>query len=286
MPAADTLSYCGAQVRRYDHDRFLTSLFAPSDRREALFAIHAFNLEVAKTREVVTEPMLGQIRLQWWRDSIAGLYEGEVRRHEVIDPLAAAVRRHGLSRQHFEQLIDAREADLTDTAPPTLPDLLAYAENTTAPLNRLSLETLGVRECSGAAAAHAAATPVGIAWALTGLIRAVPFHARQRRVYLPTQVVEEVAVEMGELFELHPHDGLARAVKRLADSAWEHLRMARALRADVPRAALPALLPATLAESHLRQLRRVDYNVFDARVQEGHPLRQAKLMWQFMRGRY
>src|SRR5512135_1463257 len=86
MAAIDTLSPCGQRVRHYDHDRYLTCLFAPDDRREALFAIFAFNHEVAKTREVVREPILGQIRLQWWRDSIAALYAGEVRRHEVIEP--------------------------------------------------------------------------------------------------------------------------------------------------------------------------------------------------------
>ena len=64
------LSYCGQEVRKYDKDRFLTALFAPADRREALFALYAFNLEIAKTREVVTEPVLGQIRLQWWYDAI------------------------------------------------------------------------------------------------------------------------------------------------------------------------------------------------------------------------
>jgi len=90
------LSYCGQEVRKYDNDRFLTCLFAPADRREALFALYAFNLEIAKTREVVTEPILGQIRLQWWHDSIGEVYEGGGRRHEVLQPLADAIRRFDL----------------------------------------------------------------------------------------------------------------------------------------------------------------------------------------------
>ncbi len=282
MTAANGLSYCARQVRDFDRDRFLTVLFAPPDRREALFAVYAFNLEVAKTREVVTEPMLGRMRLQWWHDAIDGLYAGRVPAHEVLAPLAEAVDRFALSRGHFERVIAAREADLTEAAPPTLADLERYAEDTTAPLTALALEALGVRD----GAAHRAAAPAGIAWALTGLMRAVPFHARQRRVYLPTKVVEEVAVDMGELFELRPHAALARAVERIAARARQRLTEARALRRAVPRAAVPALLPATLADSHLAALRRAGHDPFDARVQMGPPWRQARVMLNAALGRY
>ena len=71
MAGPETLSYCAQEVRRHDRARYLSSLFAPDERREDLFALYAFNLEVAKTAEVVSEPMLGQIRLQWWREAIA-----------------------------------------------------------------------------------------------------------------------------------------------------------------------------------------------------------------------
>src|SRR3546814_4864622 len=104
MMASARLSYCAAQLHRYDPDRFLTVLFAPQDRRESLFAIYAFNLEIAKTREVVSEAMLGHIRLQWWRDSIAHIYAGRPPRHAVVQPLADAVARYGLSREHFARL--------------------------------------------------------------------------------------------------------------------------------------------------------------------------------------
>ncbi|HEY0836196.1 MAG TPA: squalene/phytoene synthase family protein, partial [Azospirillum sp.] len=181
------LSYCGQQVRKYDNDRFLTCLFAPADRRDHLFALYAFNLEVAKTREVVSEPLLGQMRLQWWRDSIGAVYgEGALPQHEVVRPVAAAVEAHGLTRGHFDTLIDAREADLDDEPPASLECLVNYAEVTATPLVRLALEVLGVR---GDAAADAA-RHAGIAHALTGILRAVPFHARQGRVMLPADRLE------------------------------------------------------------------------------------------------
>ena len=85
------LSSLGAFVRRYDRDRYLTALFAPADRRQALMALYAFNYEIAKTREVVREPVLGRIRLRWWRENLDAVYAGkEVRPHEVATPLSIA----------------------------------------------------------------------------------------------------------------------------------------------------------------------------------------------------
>ncbi|MEJ2028057.1 MAG: squalene/phytoene synthase family protein, partial [Limibacillus sp.] len=81
MALAEDYNYCAAEVRRFDHDRYLSLLLAAEPLRRSLLAIYAFNLEIARTAESVSEPMIGQIRLQWWRDSIEGLYGGAPRRH-------------------------------------------------------------------------------------------------------------------------------------------------------------------------------------------------------------
>ena len=176
--SGEGLSYCAQELRARDRDRFLACLFAPAEQREALFALYAFNLEVAKTAEVVSEPMLGQIRLQWWREALDQAYgAGPLRKHQVAAPLGAAIRAHGLERADFERLIDAREADLDPAPPADLAGLERYAADTSATLQGLALAILGVADD----AAEAAARQVGIAWALTGLLRAVPFHARQKR---------------------------------------------------------------------------------------------------------
>ena len=70
------LSLCAQEVRRHDWDRYLFTLFAPADVREDLFTILAFNTEIARIPDMVSEPLLGQIRLQWWQDSINKIYEG------------------------------------------------------------------------------------------------------------------------------------------------------------------------------------------------------------------
>jgi len=284
MAVDDMLSACGRLVRRYDHDRYLTVLFAPEDRREALFALYAFNLEVAKTREAVSEPLLGQIRLQWWRDSLAGIAAGAARRHEVVTPLAEAVHRFGLDRQLMEALIDARERDLAldDQPIADLDDLEAYARATNGPLYRLALQVLGVE----GEAAHAAAEEVGVAWALTGLTRAVPFHARHKRLFLPRSLLEREGADVGDVFELRSPPGLHSAARAVADRARTRLDEARSRRRQVPRQATPALLSGRLADGYLRRLAQAGHDPFDPRVREGHPLRHAGLILAALRGRY
>ena len=277
-----TLSYCAVQVRAHDRDRYLTATLAPADRREALFALYAFNLEIARTREVISEPMVGQIRLQWWREAIDGVYEDDPRAHEVVRPLAAAVRDYNLTRAHFERLIDAREFDLGDTPPENLDELTGYAEATSSSVMQLALEILG----AGSEAAKDAAHHAGIAWALSGLLRAVVFHARAKRQYLPADLMHEAGADPNDLFELRGSPALAEVARRIADRAREHLRRARLLRREVPRAALPALLPGTLAGMYLRRMDRLGYDLFTQPIAIGQPARQFRLMRAAVFGRY
>ncbi len=280
--AVSAPSYCADQVRRFDHDRYLTCLFAPAERRQDLFALYAFNLEVAKTAEVVSEAPLGQMRLQWWRDAIDGIYAGRPTRHEVVAPLAEAVRRHGLDRGAFERLIEAREFDLDEAPPETLCALEDYAEATSAGLVHLALRVLGAQGREAATAGR----PVGIAWALVGLLRAVPFHAGQKRLYLPRDLGEAAGLKVGDLFELRSTPALRGVVGQVADRAAAHLGEARALGTGVPKQALPALLPATLASQALATLEKAGYDPFDAGVPAPHPGRVWRLWWVSLRRRY
>lgn len=270
-------------LRRQDRDRFLASLFVPADRREAVIALYAFNQEVAKTREVVTEPLLGRIRLQWWREAIGEAYGGgPVRAHEVMTPLADAIRKHRVGRERLDALIDARELDLADEPPATLASLEDYGAATAGGLQCLVLEALGVRD----AASTDAAREVGIAYALVGLIRAIPFHARARRHYVPTEVARETGLELETLFDLRPSAALAAAVDRLAGRAAEHLTGARARRSQLPKAALPALLPARIASGYLRDIESVRGNVFDPRLAARGSRSALRLAWGAAMRRY
>jgi len=265
-----------------DHDRFLCALFAPEAEREDLFALYAFNQEVARIREAVSEPLIGQMRLQWWRDTMDAIYAGDAPRHHVALGLAEAVRRHDLTRAHFDRLIEARSGDLDDHAPPDTAALVTYAEETSATLTALSLEILGQRD----GAAGEAGRNVGIAWALTGLLRSVPFHAGARRLYLPASLTREMGLDVAELFRRRSSPALAAVVCEIAQEARRYLSEARRLAPAVPRGALPALLPATLADGYLKRLSRGGFDPFDERVQAAPVGLLVRLAFNAYRGRY
>jgi phytoene synthase len=271
-----TLSFCADQARRLDRDRFLCALFAPEERREALFALLAFNAEVARVRESVSEPLLGSVRLQWWRETIAAIYGGVPPAHMVATELAGAIRTYGLSRDYFERLLDAREFDLTDAVPEDLPALLAYAEATSAGLNMLFLEVLETGEGSRAAAEEAG-RDVGIAWALAGLLRAVPFHAKAGRLYLPKSLLNREGVTKSDVFAGRAPSGLAAVVHEIVDVGRRHLARARGRERSAPGWARPALLPGVLASSYLSGIERVGYNPFLFRNERGGFRRQLRL---------
>jgi phytoene synthase len=273
-----------AELRRHDRDRYQTALFAPGERRDALFALYAFNYEVARIREYVREPMLGLMRLQWWRDALDEIYAGkQPRRHEVATPLGAAIVEHRLSKAHFTVLLDARTLDMAEAPPESLVALEDYVAATAGTLNLLALEVLGVGDARAAEAARAA----GIAYALAGLLTAVPFHAQQRRLYLPPELTNRHDVDLERsLFALKPSPALATAARDITARAWHHLDKARQPRSAIPRAAMPVLLQSVLAERRLKQLDAAGHNVFDPRLAAEDTLQSLRLTWASLRGVY
>lgn len=256
---AQTLSHLALDVRKHDRDRFVTALFAPAAKREALFALYAFNAELARVRELVSEPLLGEMRLQWWRDAIEKFYSGGYLAHPVAEGLAAAIRAHQLSRGLFDRLIDARAADLLNGPPADLAALEAYADGTSATVVALAAEILGARGAATAPAIRHA----GIGWALVGLLRAYPFHAAAGRIYLPADLLARHGVDAGELRAGKRPSGLTGVIEAMAAAARHHLTRARRARRDVPRAARPALLVCAMGRVYLNRLRMRGYDTGD-----------------------
>jgi NADH dehydrogenase [ubiquinone] 1 alpha subcomplex assembly factor 6 len=277
------LSPAAALVRQHDRDRFQTALFAPDKDREPLFALYAFNYEIARVREGVREPMLGQIRLQWWREAIDAAYAGAPpRRHDIAEAVTAAIRQKGLSRAPFDRLIDTRERDLDDAPFATLAALEDYAEGTSAALIALALEALD----AATPAAQAAGRHVGIAYALAGLLRAMPLHARARRSFIPGELVAETGLDPSDYAALRTTPSLRLVAEAIAQAARRHLMAARALRGAVPRAALPALLPGRIADQALRHLERAGFDPFSEAALRPAPLQSWRLAYAALRRRF
>ncbi|WP_395017559.1 squalene/phytoene synthase family protein [Dongia sp.] len=261
------IEYCLAQIRRYDRDRTLTVLAAPRAAAADLAVLYAFNLEITLVRDSVTEPMLGRIRLQWWREALAEVYAGRPRRHAVLESLAALHARAPLSRQHFERLIDARETEFDEVIPADLAALESYADATSGDLLRLAAEAAGIDPVSGDAATLI--RHVGIGFSLTGIARATLYLARRRHTLLPQSLLAKHGVSLDRLYELKPQPGLNAAIAELAAAARGHLDAARRLPAPSP--LLPALRIGTLARAHLARLRHRDHDLFDPRSIEASP---------------
>ncbi len=280
---ADALSTVATLLRRYDRDRYETAIFAPAARREALFALYAFNYEIARVRETVTQPTLGQIRLEWWRENIAAIYDaGPLRRQPVVEMLAGVIREYRLTRDHFSHLIDARERHLEDDPPVSLAALENYAEGTSSHLVYLALEVLGARQ----QIAMTAARHVGIAFALSGMLRLLPIWMSAGRFFIPADLRARYRLDENNPNQIRGSPALRAITTEIAAQAHSHLNEARCTCAAVPRAALPALLPAKIADHWLDRLRRADHDPFNPGLQRPDPLQIWRLCLAVLRGRF
>lgn len=233
------------------------ALLAKTDDTEDLFSLYAFNHEIAKTREVVTETRLGLIRLQWWRDALTAVYEGKPPlKHEVMEPLAAAIKKHNLPQEHFELLLHGREFDLEDRLPATLEGMKNYADYTSTPLLKLALKIEG-RE-----APEEEVRGAGISYALAGLLRAVVAHSKQRRCYLPEDLLQQAGTSPYHLYDGEDFDKIAPVVKAVAEAA----------------ATSSTLLPAKMARMHLKHIEKAGYNLLSSRLSYP-PAMMAMRLW-------
>jgi phytoene synthase len=225
-----------ALVRRHDPDRFLTALFAPSEKRDALLTLYAFNHELARAREAVSEPPLALIRLQWWREVV----EGTRRRHDVAEPLSAAIDAGDFDRAELLALIDAREIE-AEPAIETLQAWQDYLRSTAGALAVVAGRLLGAPDPE-------MLRPFGAAYGVAGLLRSVPVHAWQGRCMLP----EDLLAQHGLTRENVIADPTAAPVQ--AVTCWMASKGLGML--DVkrfPRRVIAAALPAVLARRDLKR---------------------------------
>jgi NADH dehydrogenase [ubiquinone] 1 alpha subcomplex assembly factor 6 len=283
IPTPEALAPVMADLRRDDRDRYLTALLAPPEAREGLMAVYGFNLEIARVRETVSEELIGRMRLQWWRDRLDDIYAGTPPKHPVAEPLAWAVARFAVPRTVLEDLIAAREDDLAAAPPADLAALEDHARRTAAPVVSLALRVLDQDHGPAAAAAADAA----LAQALTGTLRAVPFHLRAGVVRLPGDLCRAAGLDLDRLRDRGPSGqeaALSAVISRIADRAGEALTAAR--RHRVPRRALPALLPARLAARDLKRLERAGFDPFAGTMLRVDGLRPLVLLMARLGGNY
>jgi phytoene synthase len=258
---ADSFEHCEELVRAGDKDRFLATLFAPQKYRRALYALYAFNLEVTRVRELAREPMPGEIRLQWWRDVLGGAGRGEVDAHPVAASLRDVVVRYRLPPRMLVELIDARSFDLYDEPMASLSYLERYAVHTSSALIELAARILrdGREPATADLSRHA-----GIAYAIAGLLRALPIHAARGQLYLPADLMERYGAQPADVFAGKATTELRAVLAELRLVARHHLGAARGLLNDMAPEVAPALLPVALTRPALDRMERRGYRPFQS----------------------
>jgi phytoene synthase len=254
---SENLAYCEQVVREGDKDRFLATLFAPAERRPALFALYAFNLEIIRVHELVHEALAGEVRLQWWRDALSGEARGDVRAHPIASALIDTIARYKLPIEVLLRLIDAHSFDLYNDVMPSISELETYGRRTSSALIELASIIIAGDHDLGETAIHA-----GIAYAIAAILRAFPSDAAHSRLYVPLDLLARHGVRPEDVFARRSGEGLLAALAELRALALQHMSDLEEWRALVPPEMSPAFLPVALVPSLIARMERKTYDPF------------------------
>lgn len=273
-PARQDGDICLATLRDTDRDRYLACLLSPEDKRGALAALYAFNAEIARVRDVVREPLPGEIRLQWWRDLLEGGAHGDSTANPIAAGLLEAIETYRLPRQTLVDMIEARIFDLYDDPLADRNALEGYAGETASAVIQLASLILSPTDAakSAEAAGHA-----GVAQSIAGFLLLMPIHRRRHQLYLPLDILSATGLDRDTFLRGEDRSRISVAIEAFAGLGLEHLAKARKS-GTVPSAVFPAYLPVALAEPVLRRAVRAGASVLDSALQLPQWRRQLRLM--------
>jgi phytoene synthase len=255
---SNNADYCADLVRQADRDRWLAALFAPTEHRNGLFSLYAFNIEISRVRDLAREPMPGEIRLQWWREVLSGERQGEGEANPVSAALLETLRRYGFVAAPLLELIDAHTFDLYDEPTGTVDSLELYGIRTQSPLLAMAAGMLN----PGAALPDNFTLDASIAAAMMKALIDLPKNASRRQLYVPLDILEKHKVDIEDVFAGQATPALREALAEMRALVRDHLAKARATLSSAPPQILPAFLPLALIASTLRLMDRADYDPF------------------------
>ena len=258
----EAASFCVEQVRNHDFTRYAGTLFVEPERRRALLALYAFNAEIARIREQVSQPLPGEIRLQWWTDMLTGAGHGGIEGNPVAAELLLAIRTHHLPVERLSRLIDEHQFDLYNDPMPTMAALEGYINDTASTLFTLGAQIIGTPSDEiDHLARHA-----GLAQGIARAIAALPLDASRRQLFVPLQLLERHGSGMEEVFAGKETPPLRAALDELIGEARAHLKTAWTLLPGIAPEARAVFLPLTLVERDLKRMARADNDPFMPRV--------------------
>ncbi|MES2196738.1 MAG: phytoene/squalene synthase family protein [Pseudomonadota bacterium] len=258
----ESATHCADLVRSHDFARYASTVFMPSDQRRALLALYAFNVEISRVRELVSQPLPGEMRLQWWTDMLAGTSHGGVEGNPVAAELMLAIRNGRLPVERLSRLIDEHQFDLYNDPMPTMAALEGYINDTACALFSLGAAICGRQsEAIEHLARHA-----GLAQGIAQVIAALPMDASRRQLFVPLQLLQQHGSGMEEVFAGKETPQLRAALGQLIAEGQGHLKTAFTLLADVPPEVKPVFLPLALVRRDLTRMSRADNDPFAPHV--------------------
>jgi 15-cis-phytoene synthase len=278
-PAADSVAFCADLVRSHDFPRYVATLFVPAAERRALLALYAFNVEIVRVRDQVSQPLPGEIRLQWWTDMLSGHAHGSAEGNPVAAELLRAIRDFNLPVEPLSLLVDEHQFDLYNDPMPTMTALEGYLAATCSALLTLAGQIMAP---PSEAVAHLA-RHAGLAQGIAQIIVNLPRDAAHRQLFLPQQLLADHGCGMEDVFAGRESINLTAVLDQLISEAQQHLATASSLLAEVPASARPAFLPLSQARADLKRLSRPGRNPFAP--QPASRLRTLWTLWRASRSR-
>jgi phytoene synthase len=271
--------FCAELVRTHDFIRYASTLFVPAAQRRALLAIYAFNVEISRVRELVSQPLPGEVRLQWWTDMLAGAGHGGVEGNPVAAELKLAIRNWRLPVERLSRLIDEHLFDLYNDPMPTMAALEGYIDDTSSALFSLGARIAG---CVSDEIEHLA-RHAGLAQGMAQVLAALPLDASRRQSFVPLQLLESNGSDLEQVFAGKQTPKLRAALDQLIGEAQAHLQTALALLATAPPQARPVFLPLALVGRDLERMSQPDKDPFVPQVTSR--LRILWTLWRASRSR-
>jgi len=254
----DSAAFCADLVRTHDFARYAATLFLPADRRRALLSVYAFNVEIFRVREQVSQPLPGEMRLQWWTDMLAGAAHGGVEGNPVAAELLQTINDFRLPVEPLSRLIEEHQFDLYNDPMPSMAALEGYINDTSSALFSFGARVVAPpSEEIDHLARHA-----GLAQGMTAVIAALPLDAQRRQLFVPLQLLESHGSGMEEIFSGKQTPTARAAIEQLVGEAKSHLKTALALLKSIPREVRPLFLPLALVRRDLERMSRADSDPF------------------------
>jgi 15-cis-phytoene synthase len=275
----DSAGFCAELVRSRDFPRYASTLFVPAAPRRALLALYAFNVEISRVREQVSQPLPGEMRLQWWTDMLAGTGHGGIEGNPVAAELLLAIRYWRLPVERLSRLIDEHQFDLYNDPMPTVAALEGYINDTSSALFSLAA---GIAGPPSDEIEHLA-RHAGLAQGFVQVIAALPLDASRRQLFVPLQLLESHGSHIEEVFAGKQTPKLRAALDQLIGEAQGHLKTAFELLAQVPPQMRPVFLPLSLVARDLKRMLRADSDPFTPKVTSR--LRTLWTLWRASRSR-